>query len=92
MPVAGYFVELPLFFAGLTLGLTSSALASAGSAIIVTSAAGLKAGLMFILTQILPVLLIVRSALWSRTGENGVVEWYPPGLLLGRLLMLVWRS
>ena len=88
VPVVGYFVQLPLFFAGFALGLTSAALASAGSLAIVGLTAGLQAALLFAVTLALPVLLVVRYALWTRRGERGEIEWYPAGLLLARLVGL----
>lgn len=90
MPVIGYFVQLPLFFVGFALGLSSAAMASAGSAAILIVAAGLDATLLFLLTQVLPVLVVVRYALWSRQLDKpGTLEWYPLGLLLGRLVVVV---
>lgn len=90
MPVIGYFVQLPLFFAGLSMGFTSAAFASAGSLGVVLISAGVGAASIYALTQVLPVVVLVRYALWSRgAGERGQIEWYPAGLLLSKLVLLV---
>lgn len=85
MPFFGYFVQLPIFFIGFALGLTGAALASAGSTAIVLTGAGFEAALLYAVSQLLPVLIVIRYALWSRAEANQPLEWYPAGLLLGKL-------
>ena len=92
---AMYFVQLPLFLVGLSLGLTASALASLTAAV----TTGVMAShwlwtAIFALSFAPPVLVIVRQALLSRPAAGrgmelsaaGRVEWYPPGLLTGWLV------
>lgn len=89
MPVIGYFVQLPLFFVGFALGLASATLASAGSIVIVLLATGFSATGIYVLTQLVPVLVLVRFALLSRQHTDQPAQWYPTGLLLSRLLGVV---
>lgn len=82
-------VPLPLFAAGLSGGLMSAAIAAvAGTVVVGVAGDAVRAGI-FLAADALPVLLIVRFALLSRTTDNGrgdgSVEWYPPGLLLAWL-------
>ena len=86
MPLVAYFVQLPLFFTGFAYGLSSATLASLGSAGMVLLIGGWTTGLAFLLIEAGPVLLIARLALLNRKSENSEREWYPPGLLLVRLV------
>jgi hypothetical protein len=86
-PFFAYFVQLPLLFIGLSLGLASAGIASLGSLGIVILFGGTIAALVFLVIQLVPALLTIRQALLSRSGENGGVEWYPPGLVLGLLVL-----
>lgn len=79
--ILAYLSQLPLFAAGLWLGLPAAAAAgliataalfAAGGA----TAAGLYAGLYAV-----PIVLLVRQALLARRAADGALEWYPPGLL-----------
>ncbi len=83
--VLAYLAQLPLFVAGLWLGLGAATAAGLTASIILltvgdTVAAGLFAGL-----YAAPVILLVRQALLARAGPSGSLEWYPPGLLTGWL-------
>ena len=42
---------------------------------------GVIAAALFIGLYAAPVVLLVRQALLARSGPDGAVEWYPPGLL-----------
>ena len=86
-PFFAYFVQLPLLFIGLSLGLASAGLASLGSLGIVILFGGSIAALVFLVVQIAPSLLAIRQSLISREAEGGGVEWYPPGLILGQLVL-----
>ncbi|MGH6917775.1 MAG: DUF2232 domain-containing protein [Geminicoccaceae bacterium] len=87
MVLFAYFVQLPLMFAGLAMGLTASMVAVAGALLINGVIAGAIAAVIYGLIQALPALIVVRQALLSRQqGED--VEWYPPGLLLAQLTCL----
>lgn len=86
-PLFAYFVQLPLLFVGLSLGLASASLASLGSLGLVILFGGSIAALVFLVVQVAPSLLAARQALLSRQGEDGGVEWYPPGFVLGHLVL-----
>jgi len=84
MVLLAYFIQLPLLFVGLSLGLAASVIA-AGSAILVCSLiAGVVAAALFALVQAVPAVMVIRQALLSRR-QDGKVEWYPPGLVLAQL-------
>lgn len=84
MVLFAYFVQLPLVFAGLAMGLTASMVAVAGALLINGVIAGAVATAIYALVQALPALIVVRQALLSR-NEGQTVEWYPPGRLLSQL-------
>ncbi len=87
MVLLAYFVQLPLMLAGLTMGLTASAVAVAGALLINGLIAGALATLIYGLVQALPAVIVVRQALLARQqGQD--VEWYPPGVLLAQLTCL----
>jgi hypothetical protein len=87
MVLFAYFVQLPLMFAGLVMGLTASVVAVAGALLINGVIAGAVATAIYALVQALPALIVVRQALLSRQQDEAV-EWYPPGLLLAQLTCL----
>lgn len=80
--VFALFSPLPLFAAGLGLGLTVGAGAALTAAIAVALVTGLTGMVVFAIAYGAPALLVVRFALLNRTGEDGTTEWYPPGMLL----------
>jgi hypothetical protein len=82
-----YFVQLPLLFVGLTLGLTGSMIAAATGLLVNGLIAGFATALIYALVQIVPALFVVRQALLSRQ-DAGRTEWFPPGLLLAQLTAL----
>ena len=86
-PFFAYFVQLPLLFVGLSIGLSSGTLAGLGSLGVVIVFGGSIAALVFVVVQVAPSLLTVRQALLNRQGQDGSVEWYPPGLVLGQLVL-----
>jgi len=83
-------VPLPCFLAGLGWGSTAAGLAAATGAAGVGVVLGLKAAILFLLSQGLPVAIICHLALLSRPlqsaspGLSGApsLEWYPPGRLV----------
>ncbi len=85
MVLLAYFVQLPLVFAGLAMGLTASMVAVAGALLINGLIAGAVATAIYAVVQALPALIVVRQALLSRQQDGAVVEWYPPGRLLAIL-------
>jgi Predicted membrane protein (DUF2232) len=87
MALFAYFVQLPLLFAGLAMGLTGSVVAVAAALVISGLIAGFLATLIYAFVQALPALIVVRQALLSRQSPQAV-EWYPPGLVLAQLTCL----
>ena len=83
-----YFVQLPIIFTGLTLGLTGSVVAALSAVLVNSLVAGLVATLMYAALQAGPALFLVRQALLSRLDEGGQVQWFPPGLLLAQLTLM----
>ena len=84
MVLFAYFVQLPLMFAGLAMGLTASMVAVAGAFLINGLIAGAVATVIYGVIQALPALIVVRQALLCAAAGRHV-EWYPPGLLLAQL-------
>ncbi len=86
-PVLAYFVQLPLLFVGLSLGLAPAGLASLGSLGLVILFGGSIAAAVFLVVQVAPTLLAVRQMLLNRQNDDGSTEWYPPGQVLGQLVL-----
>jgi hypothetical protein len=81
-----YFAQLPLFLAALSLGAPASIAASAAAILtVIILAGGVFAGLAYVAVNAIPVFVVTRQALLSQTDQQGVVNWYPAGLLLGWL-------
>lgn len=88
-----YFAQAPIVATGLALGFMPAAVAAAIAAVLVAlGSPGVGALSLFVLTSALPVLIIVYFAIQNRirdgVGEDGSVEWYPVGRLLGWLTVL----
>jgi hypothetical protein len=95
-----YLAPLPLFLAGLGLGLTALLAAGAAACVIVALASGsvIAAG-MYLGIEVLPIAVLVRQALLSRpvsahpgpdgSAAGGGVEWYPLGRLVSLLVGMV---
>jgi hypothetical protein len=89
-----YFAQAPIVATGLALGFMPAAVAAAVAAVLVAlGSPGVGALSLFVLTSALPVLVIVYFAIQNCVrdgeGEDGSVEWYPVGQLLGWLTALV---
>ena len=82
-----YFAQLPVLFAGLTLGLTGSGIAVIGATVVIALMVGMAAALGYGVLHALPALFSVRQALLRRT-DQGRTEWFPVGLLLTQLTVL----
>ncbi len=80
----GYFVQLPLMLAGLTLGLTAAAIAAVSATLVIAIIIGPLGAFIFLATLVVPAIIVVRQALLSRV-VHGTTEWYPPGLVLAIL-------
>ncbi len=76
-----YLAQLPLFVAGFWLGAGASALAGLTASLILVAVSNLMAAAVFAGLNAVPVVLLVRQSLLARTGAEGAIEWYPPGLL-----------
>src|SRR5215470_16844952 len=76
-----YLSQLPLFIGGLWGGVTAAALAGFTASLMLLLASNIIAVSMFAALNVVPVILLVRQALLARTGADGAIEWYPPGLL-----------
>ncbi|MGI9492304.1 MAG: hypothetical protein ACR2QF_07905, partial [Geminicoccaceae bacterium] len=80
----GYFVQLPLILAGLTMGLMATIIAVASAVLVKVFIIGPAAAFIFFIAFAFPAIIVVRQALLSRV-ENGTTVWYPPGLILALL-------
>jgi hypothetical protein len=76
-----YLTQLPLFVAGLWLGVGASVLAGVTALLVLVAANNLVAAAAFAGLNAFPVVLLVRQSLLARGGIEGRFEWYPPGLL-----------
>lgn len=97
--VLGYLVALPLFFVGLTHGVTAVGIAGAVGTLI-SAVNGLLTAGIYLVTFAAPVALVVRQALLARpaaevtAGESSAadvsdgLEWYPVGRLM--LWLIGW--
>ncbi len=84
--VLAYIAQLPLFLVGLSAGLAASAMAGALAAVVTLAVHGIPISAIFVIAFLLPVLVLVRQGLLSRTNQAGETEWYPTGLLTGCLV------
>lgn len=76
------FTQLPLFLAGLSLGMTGTIAATAVAAGLLL-VAGVAIGIPLLLVlYAAPAIVLTRQAVLSRPDGRGGQEWYPPGLLL----------
>jgi hypothetical protein len=82
-----YFAQLPVLFAGLTLGLTGSGIAAVGAIVVIGLMVSVAAALGYAVLHALPALFTVRQALLRR-DHQGQTEWFPIGLLVSQLTVL----
>ena len=78
--VLAYFIQLPIFLAGLGLGVVAGAVAGAVGLSALIVADGVLAA-AFYLAIILPALVMIQKMLLARADQAGTLDWYPPGLL-----------
>ncbi|HTV45726.1 MAG TPA: DUF2232 domain-containing protein [Stellaceae bacterium] len=83
--ILAYLAQLPLFAAGLWLGVGAAAAAGLTASVILLAASDLVAAALFAALYAAPVVLLVRLALLARSKPAGAIEWYPPGMLAGWL-------
>jgi hypothetical protein len=82
MPGALILVQVPLFAMGLALGMVPTAVACGTAFVVVLATTEMMSSGMFVLTTIVPVLLLLYFALQSRPGPDDSVEWYPTGFVM----------
>ena len=82
-----YLAVLPLFTAGLSMGMTPLVIAAASAAVGIGLFGGLMPSLPYGLSHALPAVLLVRLAMQSMTWNDGKVYWYPPGRLVQALTL-----
>jgi hypothetical protein len=75
-----YLTQLPLFAAGLWLGVGGAAVAGLTATLMLLAASDLLAASVFAGLNV-PVTLLVRQALLARRQPDETVAWYPPGML-----------
>lgn len=75
------FAQLPLFGAGLWLGVQASLITAAVGFMMLLAGGKLLIAATFAGLNAIPVVLLVRQALLAREGTGGSAAWYPPGLL-----------
>ena len=83
-----YMTQLPLFLAGLWLGVGAAAIAGLTGAAVLLTTSDLVGAAVFAGLNAVPVVLLVRQALLARRRPDGTVDWYPPGLLTAWLTAL----
>lgn len=77
-----YLAQLPLFAAGLWMGVQAAAVAGAVGIVAITFFGGVMPGILFAVSTAVPVAILVMLALRKRTWTDGLDYWYPPGNLL----------
>ncbi len=81
-----YLAQLPLFAVWLGLGGIAGMTATGSATLVVGLLGGAIAGGLFLIVSGVPVMIVGRKALLSRTGPDGKTEWYPLGLLVSWLV------
>jgi hypothetical protein len=76
-----YLTQLPLFVAGLWLGVGAVAAAGVTGSLVLLVVTDLLGAALFAALNAVPVTMLVRQALLARRRDDGVYVWYPPGLL-----------
>ncbi len=76
-----YLTQLPLFAAGLWLGVGAAAIAGLTATLMLLAASDFLAAAVFAGLNVIPVTLLVRQALLARRQPDETVVWYPPGML-----------
>ena len=83
---------MPLFAAGLWLGVGAAAVAGLTATLMLLAASDLLAAAVFAGLNVVPVTLLVRQALLARRQPDETVAWYPPGMLAAWLTGSPWRG
>jgi hypothetical protein len=77
-----YFAPLPVFAVGLGLGAAAGTVSSLVAAVIMLTVGGVVAASVYVLMNAIPVIILLRQAMLSRTNEQGDQDWYPSGHLI----------
>ncbi|MBC7951041.1 MAG: DUF2232 domain-containing protein [Rhodospirillaceae bacterium] len=80
-----YWAPLPLMMAGLALGMAASAIAGLVAIVAVAVVAGGFSALPYVISVMLPALLVSNRAMLWHQAPDGSDVWYPPGLVLAWL-------
>jgi Predicted membrane protein (DUF2232) len=86
--ILAYMSQLPLFVAGLWLGVGAAATAGLAGCLVLFAASDLVGAAVFAALDAAPVVLLVRQALLARRAGAETVVWYPPGRLTAWLTAL----
>jgi hypothetical protein len=86
--ILAYLAQLPLFAAGLSLGLAGGLIAAGVATAALALFGGLAPGIVFAVTTALPAAVFIALALRKRTWTDGQEYWYPAGHLVRA--MAVW--
>ncbi|MGE5269276.1 MAG: hypothetical protein ACM3JG_06330 [Thiohalocapsa sp.] len=76
-----YMTQLPLFLAGLWLGVGAAALAGVVGVLLLLAHSDPMDAAIFAGVNAVPVAVLVRQSLLARQHADGTLVWYPPGLL-----------
>ncbi|MGE0259391.1 MAG: DUF2232 domain-containing protein [Alphaproteobacteria bacterium] len=76
-----YLTQLPLFAAGLWLGVGAATAAGITGTLVLLAVSDLLGAALFAALNAVPVTLLVRQALLARRLPDGTYAWYPTGLL-----------
>ena len=80
--ILAYIAPLPLFLVGLGLGLQGTVVAVIVVGILSFPLAGPTYAIIQALVYGLPIIILCRQALLSRSNSHGQIIWYPGGMLL----------
>lgn len=83
-----YLVPLPLFAAGLALGVGAAVLAAASASMAMAVIGSLATAVIFAIVYAAPAVLMTRQALLHRSTSAGRTEWFPAGGLVLSLAAL----
>ena len=84
--ILAYIAPLPLFLVGLGLGLQGAVISVLVVGALSVPIAGPLYGAIQVLVYGLPIIILCRQALLSRTDAQGQVHWFPAGQIL------IWLS
>jgi hypothetical protein len=77
-----YLVPLPLFAAGLALGVGAAVLAGASASMAMATLGSFATAIFFAIVYAAPAIFMTRQALLHRNASGGGIEWYPAGGLV----------